>query len=475
MPAPSSSRRWWVLVILAMTQLVVVLDGTIVTIALPAAQADLGLTDVERQWVVTAYALAFGALLLLGGRIADYTGRKRTYLIGMVGFGAASAWGGVASTGTELIAARGLQGAFAALLAPAALALLTVSFPGGRERNTAFAVFGAVAGAGAAVGLVLGGLLTEFADWRWCLLVNVPVVLIGVVAGALLVTESRAEGRNRFDIAGTITVALGLASLVYGFTLAEQGWLRVDTLGFLLAGVLLLAVFVRIQARSDHPLLPLRIVTDRIRGGAFLIQAIVGSVMIGSTLYLTLHLQLVLGLAPLEAGLANLPMTVTIMIVAGIATKLLPTVGPRLLMIVGPLIAAAGLLYLSRITADGSYLVQVLPGLILLGVGMAMIFVPVQNVALTGIAGHDAGAAGATANAAMQIGGSIGLSVFTTIYAGVAGEQSSPVAFVDGYSAVFVAAAVGLVLAAVIAFTMIRIKKEQFLAQAPREAVAHLG
>ncbi|QHC71285.1 MFS transporter [Rathayibacter sp. VKM Ac-2801] len=473
--APSSARRWWVLVILALTQLVVVLDGTIVTIALPAAQADLGLTDVERQWVVTAYALAFGALLLLGGRIADYTGRKRTYLIGMIGFGAASAWGGLATSGTELIAARGLQGAFAALLAPAALALLTVSFPSGRERGTAFAVFGAVAGAGAAVGLVLGGLLTEFADWRWCLLVNVPVVVIGAIAGQLLVTESRAEGRNRFDVAGTITVALGLASVVYGFTLAEQGWLRIDTLGFLLVGVLLLALFVRIQARSDHPSLPLRIVADRVRGGAFLVQAIVGSVMIGSTLYLTLHLQLVLGLPPLEAGLANLPMTVTIMIVAGVAAKLLPRTGPRVLMIVGPLIAAAGLLYLSRITPDGGYLLEVLPALILLGVGMAMVFVPLQNLALTGVAAHDAGAAGATANAAMQIGGSIGLSIFTTLYAGVAGEQQSPVAFVDGYSAVFVAAAIGLVVASVVAVAMIRVKKEEFLAQAPKEAVAHLG
>ncbi|WP_211315600.1 MFS transporter [Rathayibacter caricis] len=475
MTSHSPSRRWWVLVILALTQLVVVLDGTIVNIALPEAQRDLGLSDVERQWVVTAYALAFGALLLLGGRIADYTGRKRTYLIGMIGFGAASAWGGLASSGTELIAARGLQGAFAALLAPAALALLTVTFPSGRERSTAFAVFGAVAGAGAAVGLVLGGLLTEFADWRWCLLVNVPFVVVGVVAGALLVTESRAEGRNRFDIAGTVVVALGLCAVVYGFTLAEQGWLRVDTIGFLVVGVLLLALFVRIQARSDHPSLPLRIVSDRVRGGAFLIQAIVGSVMIGSTLYLTLHLQIVLGLPPLEAGLASLPMTLTIMVVAGVATRLLPVVGPRPLMIAGPIIAAVGLLYLSRITADGAYVVQVLPALIVLGLGMALIFVPVQNLALSGVAAHDAGAAGAAANASMQIGGSIGLSIFTTIYAGAVGAEPSPAALVDGYSAVFVTAAVGLVIAAGVAVAMIRVKKEEFLAQAPSEAVAHLG
>mgnify|MGYP002040883366 FL=1 len=236
--------RWWALVVISLTQLIVVLDGTIVSIALPQAQASLGLTDGQRQWVVTAYALAFGALLLLGGRIADYVGRKRVFMIGMVGFGAASLYGGLAQSGWELILARGLQGVFAALLAPAALALLTVTFPSGRERNTAFAVFGTVAGTGAAVGLLLGGFLTEFTDWRWCLLVNLFFVAIGLVGGALFLTESKAEGDNRYDVWGAITVTLGLGSLVYGFSLAENGWGDPLTITFLALGVVLLGVFV---------------------------------------------------------------------------------------------------------------------------------------------------------------------------------------------------------------------------------------
>ncbi|RWZ53111.1 DHA2 family efflux MFS transporter permease subunit [Labedella phragmitis] len=464
--ATTTSHRWWVLVSLSLTQLVVVLDGTIVNVALPQAQVSLGLTDTERQWVVTAYALAFGALLLLGGRIADYAGRKRTYLVGMIGFGLASAWGGFAGGAVDLIAARGLQGIFAALMAPAALALLTVTFPSGRDRNTAFAVFGSVAGAGAAVGLVLGGVLTEFADWRWCLWVNVPIVIVTVVAGALLLRESRAEGDNRYDIAGTLTVAAGLASLVYGFTLAENGWARLDTIGFIVAGVLLLALFVWIESRVAQPLLPLRVILHRVRGGAFLMQAVAGSVMIGGTLYLTFHLQIVLGFSPLLAGLASLPLTVAIAVVAPIATKLLPAIGPRPLMIAGPLVGAVGLLLLSRITPDGAYLTEVLPGLVVLGAGMGMLFVPLQNLALTGVAPHDAGAASATANATMQIGGSLGLSIFTTIYAAASGHAtgaSSPAALVDGYSAAFVAAAVGLLVAAVVAVVFIRGRKEDLL------------
>jgi EmrB/QacA subfamily drug resistance transporter len=459
-------HRWWVLAILSVTQLIVVLDGTIVNIALPQAQMSLGLSDTERQWVVTAYALAFGALLLLGGRVADYWGRKRTYLVGMAGFGLASAWGGFAQSGLDLIAARGVQGLFAALMAPAALALLTVTFPGGRDRNTAFAVFGSIAGAGAAVGLVLGGLLTEFADWRWCLWVNVPVVVVGLVAGSLLLRESRAEGDNRYDVLGTITVVAGLGSLVYGFTLAENGWARVDTIGFIAAGAALLVLFVWIESRVAQPLLPLRVVAHRVRGGAFLLQAVAGSVMIGALLYLTFHLQIVLGFAPLQAGLASLPLTVAIAAVAPVATRLLPRIGPRPLMIAGPIVGAVGLMLLSRITPDGPYLLEVLPGLLVLGVGMGMLFVPLQNVALSGIAPHDAGAASATANAAMQIGGSLGLSIFTTVYVTASGHAtgaSSSAALVDGYSAAFVAAAVGLVLAAVVATVFIRGPKERLL------------
>ncbi|WP_251153216.1 MFS transporter [Cellulosimicrobium sp. Marseille-Q4280] len=475
--APRDARRWWVLVVLALTQLLVVLDGTIVSIALPQAQAELGLSDAQRQWVVTAYALAFGALLLLGGRIADYWGRKRTFLLGMAGFGVASLLAGFAPTGVALIATRGLQGAFAALLAPAALALLTVSFPSGKERNTAFAVFGSVAGVGAAVGLVLGGLLTELADWRWCLWVNVPVTVAGLVAAALLVRESRADGDNRYDVVGTVLVVLGLGALVYGLTLAEHSWTSPATVALLVLGVVLLAAFVVVESRVDQPLLPLRIVRDPVRAGAFLLQAIVGTLMIGALLYLSFHLQVVMGLPPLRAGLGSVPMTLVILVLAPVVTTvLLPRVGPRPLMIAGPLVAAAGLLLLSRVTVDGSYAAEILPSQLVLGVGLALVLVPLQNVALAGVAPHDAGAASATVNAAMQIGGSIGLSVFTTIYASAlpAAGAPTPADLVDGYSAVFVAAAVTMALGAVLAFALVRGPKERLLPTGDAQAV-HLG
>jgi len=478
--SPPNTRRWWTLAVLALTQLVVVLDATIVTIALPEAQQELGLTDVERQWVVTAYVLVFGALLLLGGRIADYWGRKRAFMVGMIGFGLASAFGGVAQSGTELIIARGLQGLFAALLAPAALALLTVTFSSGRDRNTAFAVFGIIGGSGAAVGLLLGGALTEFTSWRWCLLVNVIFVIVGVIGGMLFLTESKAEGDNKYDIWGTITVALGLGSLVYGFSLAEEGWGSINTIGFLALGVGLLTLFVFIESRVAQPLLPLRVVLNRVRGGAFLMQAIVGSVLIGATLYLTFHFQIVLGMSPLVAGVANVAMTVVILIVVPLLTKALPAIGPRPLMIVGPLFAAAGLFYLSFITPNGSYFTEVLPALVLLGIGLAALFVPLQNLALTGVAPHDAGAASATVNAAMQIGGSIGISVFTAIYAqatetSVTAGSDQFTAFTDGYSSVFIAAAVTMVVASLIAVFFIRGKKSELLPQHGQAAAVHIG
>lgn len=470
--------RWWALIVISLTQLVVVLDGTIVNIALPRAQAALGLTDVERQWVVTAYALAFGALLLLGGRIADYVGRKKTFMIGMVGFGLASLYGGIAQAGWELILARGLQGVFAALLAPAALALLTVTFPSGRERNTAFAVFGTVAGTGAAVGLLLGGVLTEFADWRWCLLVNLFFVAAGIIGGALFLTESKAEGENRYDVWGAITVTLGLGALVYGFSLAESGWAQVSTISFLVLGVVLLVLFVWVEARVSQPLLPLRVVANKVRGGAFLIQAVAGAIMIGATVYLTFHLQFVLGMGALAAGLASLPLPIATMLVAPIATKLLPVIGPRPMLIGGPLIAAVGLFVLSGITPDGAYVVQVAPALIVLGIGMGFIFIPLQNLALTGVAPHDAGVASAMANSAMQIGGSIGLSVFTAVYAASVGGHSqadvTPLQLTDAYGWTFIVASIFMVAASVIAALMVRGTKEQLLpSQGEAVAAAH--
>lgn len=439
------------LAIVALVQLVVVLDGTIVTIALPQAQTDLGLSDGERSWVVTAYALAFGGLLLLGGRLVNYLGLKKAFMIGIVGFAIASGFGGVVQNGTELIIARGLQGVFAALLAPAALAILTITFTSGRERNIAFAVFGTVAGVGAAVGLLLGGLLTEYATWRWCLLINVPIAVVIVVAGSTSLRHSPPDRENPIDGWGALLVVLGLGAVVFGLTEAEKSWTSPQVIVSLVLGVLLVAAFVVTQARRAHPLLPLRVVTHRVRGTAFAIQAIAGAVMIGSMLYLTLHLQIVLGMKPFEAGLATLPQTVLIMVVAGVGSRYLEAIGPKPFLVLGPVLTAAGLLWLSFITAGGSYATHVLPGLALTGIGMGMVFLPLQNVALRGVSPQDAGVAGALSTASMQIGGSVGLAVWTTVAAGATGSAMTIDAMVDGYGAVFLGSALLMLVGGIIA------------------------
>lgn len=462
------SVRWWALGVLALTQLVVVLDTTIVTIALPQAQLELHLDDSQRQWVVTAYALAFGALLLLGGRIADYWGRKRTFMVGMIGFGLASVWGGLCSSGGELIIARGVQGAFAALLAPAALAMLTVLFSHGRERGIAFAIFGTVAGCGAAIGLLLGGVLTEFSSWRACLLVNVVFVLIGVIGGLLVLSESKAPGTNRFDVVGTLLVVLGLGCLVYGFTLAENGWGELATVSFLALGAVLLVIFGWVETKVASPLLPMRVILHRVRGGALLIQTIIGAIMIGSMFYLTMHFQLVMHMSPLIAGLANVVLTAVIMVCTPISARVLGRWGPRPMLILGPLLAAAGLFYLTGITPEGTYAAQILPALILLGMGLSLIFVPLQNLALTGVRPEDSGVASAAVNSVFHIGGSIGLAVFTALYAssaqqGITRGHAELRALTEGYSTAFLASAIAMVVAAIIAVIFIRGTKEELM------------
>ncbi|MCC3265088.1 DHA2 family efflux MFS transporter permease subunit [Arthrobacter gengyunqii] len=474
-------HRWLLLSVLALAQLMVVLDGTIVNIALPDAQLDLGMSDGDRTWVVTIYALAFGSLLLLGGRIADYWGRKRTFMVGMLGFAAASALGGFASSTEMLLAARGLQGAFAALLAPASLAILTITFPSGKDRIKAFAVYGAIGGGGAAIGLLLGGVLTQYASWHWCLLVNVPIAVVAIAAGLPLIRESKAHGNTRYDLPGAVLVVAGLASLVYGFAQAEEGWVRVETIGFLVAGVVILAAFVFVESKVSNPLLPLRVLANRVRGGAFLISALTGAALLGGILFLVFYFQIVLGYSPLKSGLASLPMTLAITAGAGVLSKFLPRTGVRLPMTLGPVVGAVGLFWLSFITVEGNYALEVLPGLILLGFGLAMIFVPLQNVALAGIDEHDAGVASAAVSATQQIGGSIGTALFTAIYTAamtsylssnevLPGVQAG--ALVSGYSAAFMWAGAAILLAAPIGFFMIRPAKEDLL-KVP--AMAHAG
>ena len=331
-------RRWLALGVIAVAQLMVVLDASIVNIALPSAQRSLHISDANRQWVVTAYALAFGGLLLLGGRIADFVGRKRAFVIGLVGFGAASALGGIAQNQGELFGARGLQGAFAALMAPAALSLITVTFTEPRERARAFGVYGGISGGGAALGLILGGALTEYASWRWTLLVNTPIAIATAIAGVLVVRESRADGELHYDIPGVLTSSLGLVALVYGFTKAnESGWSATSTLILLAVAVVLLTAFVVIERNTADPLLPPRVFTERNRAGAFLVSLLIGLALFGMFLFLVYYLQGTLHYSALKSGLAFLPFSAGIVVAAGLASTLLPRFGPRPLMVGGTL------------------------------------------------------------------------------------------------------------------------------------------
>ncbi len=398
----------------------VVLDATIVNIALPSAQRDLGISDANRQWVVTAYTLAFGGLLLLGGRIADYWGRRRAFVVGLIGFAIASAIGGVAVNSQMLFGARIVQGMFGALLAPASLSLLAVTFTSVKERSTAFAVYGAIAGGGSAVGLLLGGVLTEYTSWRWCLLVNVPIAVIAIIGALGVVKESRVTGDTKYDVPGAVLVTIGLAALVYGFTQAADrtiGWSSLRSLGFVVGGVVLLAAFVLVEKTSRHPLLPLRVVLDRDRGGAFLTSTAVGAGLFAMFLFLSYYFQLVLGYSPIRSGLAFLPFSAGIVLTAGVVSQLLPRTGPKPLMTIGALASTLGLLSLTRIGLDTSWTTHVLPGEIVMSIGLGLVFVPLSSTALVGIGAHDAGVASATLNATQQVGGSLGTALLNTFAA----------------------------------------------------------
>lgn len=454
-----TAREAWILVTVACAQLLVILDTTIVNIAVPLAATELDLAADGRQWIITAYALTFGAVLLIGGRIADYWGRKRTFILGIALFGAASVWGGATHSGLELLLARGLQGASAALLAPAALSIITVTFAHGRSRTIAFGLLGGIMSGGAAVGIILGGVLTEFAGWRWCLFINVPFALVALLAGVFVLRESRAEGKARYDVFGALTVALGLAALVFGLTRAEAGLIEGGALPIIAAGVVLLVAFVLIERKVAHPLLPLRVILHRARGGAMIVQLCSGAAMIGVTLYVTLHLQQVLGMSPLMSGVASLPLALAVAATMPFLIAAMPKIGLKPVLIAGAVVAAVGIALLARVTPSGSYGSEVLPGLIVMGIGMAGIFAPAQNLALQGVDASDAGAASAVSNAANQIGGALGLALLTNVYLAVAGERTTPADLAHGYSAVFLAAAVPMVIAAIVATFVITVPR----------------
>ncbi|MEU4242790.1 DHA2 family efflux MFS transporter permease subunit [Actinoplanes sp. NPDC026619] len=459
--------RWWALVVLAMAQLMVVLDGTVVNIALPTAQADLGFSDSGRQWVITGYALAFGSLLLLGGRLSDLIGRKKMFLIGLIGFAAASALGGAANGIEMLIIARVLQGMFGAALAPAALSLLSITFSDPAERGKAFGIYGAISGAGGAVGLLLGGVLTEYASWRWCLYVNLVFAVAGVVGALTKLHDEPAANRDRMDWPGVVTSITGLVALVYGLGNAEtDGWSDPKTYGFIVAGLIILAVFVAVERRAKHPLLPLRVVLNRNRGGSYLSIAIAGAGLFGVFLFLTYYLTGILGFSPIQSGLAFLPMLGGVMISATTLGSLLtPRVGPRPLATIGSLVAAGGLAYMTRLDLDSSYVTGVLPALIVIGFGMGLIFAPTQNAATSGVQHHDAGVASAMLNTAQQIGGSIGTALLSSFAASAATNyltgrtpdaQTAALAQIHSYHTVFWWSVAFFVLCAIVSAVTFR-------------------
>jgi len=432
--------------------LMVILDGTIVNIALPTAQHALHFSNADRQWIVTAYSLAFGSLLLLGGRISDYIGRKNALIIGLAGFAGASALGAVAQNFTMLVAARTVQGMFGALLAPAVLALLTTTFTDPGERGKAFAIYGAVAGAGGAIGLILGGVLTTYASWRWTLLVNVIIAAIAIGGALPLLKRDRGSDHDPLDIQGVLSVTLGLFALVFGFSHVETtSWHNQYTIGSFVVAAVLLGYFFFVQTRTKFPLLPLRVLADRNRGGSLLAMLIAGVGMFGMFLFLTYFMQLTLGFSAVKTGLAFLPMIGGLITTAQISNIVfLPRVGPRPLIPLGMAMAAAGLFWLSNVTIHSSYTGGVLLPLILIGLAMGFIFAPSFNTATLGVAPHDAGVASALVNTSQQIGGSIGTALLNTLAASAAtsfmvGKANTPLnqgmAAVHSYTTAFMISA----------------------------------
>ncbi len=459
--------RWLALVVIAVAQLMVALDATIVNISLPTAQAALGFDDADRTWVVTAYTCTFAGLLLLGGRVADRYGRRRAFLGGLLGFATASTIAGLAPTFEVLVAGRALQGAFAAVLAPTALSLVATTFEG-RERAKAFGVYGAVASSGAAVGLLLGGVLTEYAGWRWCLFVNVLIAGAAALAGRAFLPADGGHPDARIDAISGGLVTSGLAAIVLGCSqAAAHGWSSLNVLAPLAVGAALVTAFVLRQRRTTAPMLPLWVLRDRSRAGAYLAVAISVVGMFGMFLMLTYHFQVVLGWSPVRAGLAFLPLSVTVSASAfALGSRLIPVVAPRYLIAGGIVPAAAGLTLLTTLTPGSSYLAVILPAEVLLGIGSGLIFTPAISVATSGVEPRYAGVAAATANTAMQVGSSVGTAVLNSVavaatssYA-VAHVAAGPrTALVHGYATATGWSAAALAAAAVLVLVLVRTPK----------------
>ncbi|HEU4657748.1 MAG TPA: MFS transporter [Capillimicrobium sp.] len=465
---PAEARRaatspWIVLVLVCLAQFMVVLDATIVNVAMPSIQVDLGMTESDLQWIINAYTLVFGGFLLLGGRAADLFGRQRLFLIGVAIFSIASAINGLATSPEMLIAGRALQGLGGALVSPAALSIVINTFEEGAERTKALGVWSAIAAGGGAVGLLLGGVLTDLLTWEWTFFVNVPVGLAAFVLSLRLVPNSRADHLPRsVDLAGAVSVTAGLVVLVYAIVEAEDaGWGSLQTLGLGGIALALLAAFVAIELRSPAPLVRLGIFKVRSLTGANVVLLFIAAGMFASFFFVSLYVQRTLGLSPLEAGLAFMPFTAGIMTGATLAQRGIKTLGPRTVSMIGMTLAAIGLFYQSHISVDGSYVVDILPGTIVMSVGMGLTFVPITLIATTNVDGEDAGLASGLFNTSQQIGGALGLAILSTfatdktanVLAGGADQMS---ALVEGWQLAMLIAAGLMVLAVVVLGTVIR-------------------
>jgi EmrB/QacA subfamily drug resistance transporter len=449
------------LLLLAATQFIVVLDASIVNVALPSIGRDLEFSQENLSWVVNAYTLTFGGFLLLGGRLADLLGRRRMFIAGLILFGTASLAGGLSTSEPQLIAARAIQGLGAAIISPAALSIVTTTFAEGAERNRALGVWGAVAGAGGAAGVLLGGVLTEFLGWEWVLLVNVPIALIAAALAPRLLMESRHPDATSFDIPGALSVTAGLALLVYGLVnTVDVGWGSSETLAILAGALVLLAIFIAIESRSRAPLMPFTIFRLRTLSGANIVGLLVGMSLFSMFFFISLYLQQVLGYEPLKAGLSYVPLSILIILSAGGASQLVTRVGFKPTLIAGMVLIAVGLLWFSRVSPDGTYLGDVLFPSMIVAVGLGFAFVPVTIAAVTGTRPDEAGLASGLINTSQQVGGALGLAIAatvansTTVSAFETGADRA-VALTDGFQDAFLVCAGFAILGAILAAVLI--------------------
>ena len=469
----SHGRKWLALALLASVQFMVVLDIAIVNVALPSIQTDLGFSQENLQWVISAYALFFGGFLLLGGRTADIVGRRRLFVVGLIVFAAASLLSGLAWSDSALIVARAVQGLGAAMITPAALAILMTTFQEGRERNTALGVWGAVGAFGAVAGVLLGGILTDLLSWEWIFFINVPVGLAAVALTPLLLAESRDTEVRSFDAPGAVLVTSGMVTLVYTITQANQyGWGSVETIGlFSLAGVLL-AAFAAWEARAKEPLMPFSIFRIRTVAAANISGLILGTVSFSMFLMLTLYMQQVLGYSPLKTGVAYLAVAGTAILWSTVAAQLVTRIGVKPVIVAGMAFLTGGLVYFTQVSVGGSYVGDLLPGFLLIAVGLGFSFVPISIAALAGVQASDAGLASGLFNTSQQIGGALGIAALSAIATsttenGVASGTALPQALTDGFENAFIWG--GIIAAVGILVGLVLVRQSDL--EAPAEAV----